>query len=299
MNMFEIGIRRTAVLRPAGSLALLAGALLLAAAVPARAGDPPADTYELPVYEVPDTVRVDADEMTLSEIIERSVQGEKTKLAGHESMMFTAQIRAIVQWEKKRLVEDAAVLFYQEDSGFHRAVRLAEEQKFYKLEDGAWVYDKDEHEDEMEVRLEASDSGEGLATLPFYLEDQSEFSFKLLGRYLEGDHVIFKIGFEPRSDFKPLPAGTVYVDTDDFRVIHEEFSFEGHNPFPLLIGGIDRISRQWRQLVTGEWVPSRVMAEIRLKGSWMGFIPEGVSVAVVMEDYRFNQPYNARIFGER
>ena len=265
----------------------------------ARAEDPPPTLRELPAFEVPDTVRVEADLMTLREIIARSVEGEKTKLAGHQNIMFTAQIRSIVQWKKKRLVEDAAVLFYEEDNGFRRAVRLAEERKMYKLEDGAWAFDKDEKEDEIEVRIEASDSGEGLATLPFYLEDQQEFSFSLLGRYLEEDHVIFKIGFKPRSDFKPLPSGTVYVDTDDFRIIHEEFTFDGQNPFPLLLKDINRVSRQWRQLATGEWVPSKVMAEIDLKGGWMRFMPDRISVAVALEDYRFNQPYNSRLFGER
>ena len=49
--------------------------------------------------------------------------------------------------------------------------------------------------------------------MPFFLEQQEEFDFELLERTVEVDHVIFKIGFKPKSEFKALPSGVVLTWT--------------------------------------------------------------------------------------
>jgi len=263
------------------------------------AADTGAAPYVLPRFQVVRPTRSEADSMTLAEIIDRCVQGEKTKLAGHHDMTATASVRSLALWKKKKQVVDAAYLLYEDDDGLVKSVRLAEQRRKYKLDGDDWVPEKDDKKDDSDVAVEFSKDGKGLSEVPFFLEDQSDYTFRLLQRNLEGDHVIFKIAFEPRSPFKPLPSGTVYVDTNEFRIIHEEFTFEKENPFPLLVKGIRRVSREWKRLATGEWVVSRVMAEIDLHGSWTGLIPERVTVALVMDDYRFDQGYDPARFGKR
>ncbi len=263
------------------------------------AADTGAAPYVVPRFQVTRPTHSEADLMTLREIIDRCVEGEKTKLAGHHDMTATATVRTLALWKKKKLVADAAYLMYEDDEGLRKSVRLGDARRKYKLEDGAWVPDKDEKEDDSPVEVEFSDEGKGLSEVPFFLEDQADYRFTLLERNLEGDHVIFKIAFEPRSPFKPLPSGTVYVDTDAFRIIHEEFTFDKQNPMPLLIKGIRRVSREWRRLPTGEWVVSRVMAEVDFHGSWTRLIPERVTIALVLDDYRFDRGYDPARFGSR
>ncbi len=255
--------------------------------------------YRLPGYRVETPTLSTADKMTLDEIIDRCVEGEKTKLAGHHDVTVTLTLRTVVSWRKKRLVTDAGYLAYQDESGFGKSVRLGERERKFKLEDGAWVYDKDEGKDKSPVTLEVSDNGKGLQDVPFFLAQRSEYDFKLFSRTLEGDHVIFKVAFSPKSDFKPLPSGIVYVDTDAFRIIHEEFTFEKQNPLPLLLKNVKRISREWRQLPTGEWVVSRILADVDLRGGWTGVMPESVTFALALDDYRFDQGYDAARFGKR
>jgi hypothetical protein len=251
----------------------------------------------IPRYIVRDPTRSSADEMTLREIISRAVEGEKTKLAGHENMTFNASIRSILTWKKKREVRDQVFLIYEDDRAVEKHVQLAETVKKYKLEDGEWVLDEeDDKKGDIEVGMETSTRGKDLAEVPFFLRNQEDYDFALEERALKGDHVIFKIRFKPRTKFKPLPSGTVYIDTDNFRVIHEEFTFE-ENPAPLILKDISRISRQWTELPGGQWVVSKIMGEFSLQGSWMGFIPGKVEVGIVLNDYRFDQGYDERKFG--
>jgi hypothetical protein len=93
-----------------------------------------------------------------------------------------------------------------------------------------------------------------------------------------------------------LPSGTVYIDADNFRVVHEEFTFE-ENPMPLIVGEIKRFSRQWKELPGGEWVVSKVMGEMTLQGGWTGVIPQKLEVGVEINDYRFDQGYDEHRFG--
>jgi hypothetical protein len=273
-----------------------------ASAPPARTQDPsalPDSLRSLPAYVVRKPTRSSADLVTLSEIIARCVEGEKTKLAGHRDMTFTGTVRVVSTWKQKRLVVDTAFLGYEDNAGFAKTVRLGERRRMYKLEGEEWVYSKDEKEEEIRVGVEARAGGEGLAQLPFFLKDQGEYTFTLLERVLEADHVIFKIAFRPRTDFKPLPSGTVYVDTDAFRIIHEEFTFDVQNPMPLLLKDVKRITREWRQLPTGEWVVASIRADAELRGGWIGAIPRRIEVGLGIEDYRFDQGYDEARFGKR
>ena len=281
---------------------LCVGAMVVAA--PASAGSqeaspPPDSLRSLPRYAVKKPTESTADLMTLSEIIARCVEGEKTKLAGHRDMTFTGTVRVVTTWKQKRLVIDSAFLAYNDEAGFGKMVRLGERRRMYKREGEEWVYDKDEKEEDIEVGVEVSEGGEGLTELPFFLKDQGEYTFALLERVLEGDHVVFKIAFRSRTDFKPLPSGTVYVDTNDYRIIHEEFAFDVQNPMPLLLKDVRRVTREWRELPTGEWVVASIRADVELRGGWFGKMPKRIELGVNIEDYRFDQGYDEARFGKR
>jgi hypothetical protein len=280
--------------------------LLLTTLLGARAGaqepgliesDPDsAEADSLLRYMMPEPIRTEAEEMDLREIIQRAVEGERTKLAGHQNMTYNGTVRSILTFKKKKEVRDQVFLVYEDDTGAMKFVELVNSVKKYKKKDGEWVLDENEDESNVEVGTESSARGEDLARVPFFLRNQKDYDFTLEERTLEGNNLIFKIHFEPRSTFKPLPSGTVYIDADNYRVVHEEFSFE-ENPAPMIVGEIKRISRQWKELPGGEWVVSKVMAEMTLQGGWTGVIPQRIEVAMVVDDHRFDQGYDERKFG--
>jgi hypothetical protein len=251
---------------------------------------------DLPRYRVVDPIRSESTEMTLREIIARAVRGEETKLEGHHDMTFNVTFRSVLLWEKKKEVRDQIYLVYQDDRGLDKRVLLTEQVSRYKRKDGAWVADPEQEEGgEVRVEVERDSPGGTLSRLPFFLENQEDYRFTLRERTLEGDHVIFGIEFQPRSRFKPLPSGVVYIDTDAFRVIHEEFRFD-ENPVPLFLKGVDRVSRQWTHMSRGEWVTSRILGSFRLNGAF-GVMPDRVDVALIFNDYRFDQGYDPERFG--
>ena len=80
----------------------------------------------------------------------------------------------------------------------------------------------------------------------FKPEARREYKYHIEGRDLLGDHLIYRIAFEPRSRAgRREPGGLVWVDTRDFVIVREELDF-GSSPAPLVLKGIDRavIERQ-------------------------------------------------------
>jgi hypothetical protein len=249
-----------------------------------------------PAQEMVDTVRVRSRKLTIEEILARCVQGERSKLAGHQDMTYTMTVRTVAFWEKKKEVNDKVYRIFADDRGFSRAVEIGAVTRRYERRDGDWVLDEDPEQD-MPFRIE-SDGFSDFAELPFFLEMQQEFVFTLLERTVEEDHVIFKIAFAPKSEFKMLPEGTVYVDTDAYRIVHEEFALR-QNPFPLLLKDVKSISRHWEELPGGEWVFTRILMEVELRDIFFGRAPQRVAVALLREDFRFDTGYDPRLFGER
>lgn len=278
-------------------------ALLTAGSAAAQAPDsarvrPAPPVIEIPAPVVTDTFQVRRKKLSLQEIIERSIQGEKSKLAGRKSMTYTGNARAVLTWKKKKWVIDSVTRTFADADGFERTVDLGERIEAFKREDDAWVPDPDADTEEGDG-FGVNDGGvNDFGDLPVWLEATHEFDYELLDRFVQTDHVIFKVAFRPKSDFKPLPAGILYVDTDRYRIIHEEFSFE-KNPAPLFIRDLKRLSRQWEELPTGEWVWTKVRGEIELRADPFGQIPHRAVFAVERTDFAFDVEYDDAVFGER
>lgn len=250
----------------------------------------------IPNYASRDTFLVVGKRVTLREIIRRAVQGERGKLGGHDNMTYTMTGRSIVTWEKKRKVHDTVMRAYADARGNHRLIVLEEKTTNFKRENDEWVLDEDNDDDSPAPVRISTEGVEDFTRIPFFLEDEHEFEFALLDRSLEEDRVIFKIAFRPKSDFKPLPSGVVYVDTKHYRIVHEEFHFD-KNPFPLFLKGVDRISRHWEVLPGGACVFTKMLMEAKLRADPFGYIPHTVTAAVVRDDFRFDQGYDERLFG--
>jgi len=243
-----------------------------------------------------DTTHVQTKPITLREIIARCIEGERTKLAGHREMTCTMTEHVIVTWDDRREIDEQVQCIYMDSTGFSRLVDLGGRERQFKLRDGEWQAVPEKEHLKMQVSVESGYSD--FADLPFFFRDLHDYDFELLSRTVDVDHVIFEIGFKPKSPFKGLPSGTVFVDTNAYRIIHEEFRFDT-NPFPLLLKNIKRISRHWEQLPTGEWVFTKILAEFELRSGLLAFMPNSVTMALVRDDFVFDTGYDAKRFGER
>lgn len=270
--------------------------------------DDPEPTYTPPVMELPPPPTVMADtviqvrrkKLSLQEIIERSIEGERTKLTGRESMVYTGNGKAVLTFKRKRLQIDFVTRTYASADGFERDIDLGDRIQVFRKEDDAWVLDPDADESEQTEGFAVRDGGvNDFGDLPVWLDATHEFDYELLDRFVQTNSVIFKIRFRPKSEFKPLPSGILYVDTDRYRIIHEEFTFE-KNPFPLLVKDLKHLSRHWEELPTGEWVWTKVRGEVVLRGDpFFDQIPQRAVFAIERSDFAFDVPYDTSVFGER
>jgi hypothetical protein len=251
----------------------------------------------VPGSVVLDTLQVPRKALRIREIVERCIEGERTKLGGHHNMTFTGTLRSVLWWKNKKVVGDEVFRTFMNDDGFERTVLLGGRKTHYKREDDEWVVDPDAEDDPESVRIE-TDHANDFSDLPIFFEDVQEFDFELLDRTVQTRHVIFKVSFHPKSEFKPLPSGILYIDTNRYRIIHEEFSFD-RNPFPLLVHDIQHLSRQWEELPTGEWVYTKIRASIALRSDPFGIIPQRGAISLERSDFAFDVDYDASVFGRR
>ncbi len=257
---------------------------------------PSRDRYSIWSQSIAETepIIVEGKEFTVRDVIRRATAGEGTKLSGHRDLTYYYTIRVVIEWPKKRRVETSVYRAYQDSTGYSRILFLDSKAEQFKKTGDEWELDDEKDPDQPPFRVEELETSY-FTRLPFYLDEDDKFDFKLLGRTLESDRVVFHIAFRPKSDFSPLPSGEVYIDSKNFQVVHEVYEFT-QNPFPLMLKGIRRASRQWTQLAGGEWVRKRIALDIELRN--MPFAPDNVLVTAYFHDFAFDTGYDERLFGE-
>lgn len=259
------------------------------------------DTVTAPLTSAPSQMHtlapivIKGKEFTTRELVQRAMQGERSKMAGHADATYRITTHFAMLWDDKKDVENEVTRVYGDSTGYTRRVLLAVKGERFKKKDGAWVFEKNIDANNDSYRIRELDEGR-FTNVPVYLEKDEEFNFAFVERTIEGNRVIFHVSFKPKSDFSEMPSGEIWVDGDGFRVVHEIYDFT-KNPFPLLIKGVRRISVQWMELPAGEWVPRQFAAEVDIRG--MPFMPRSISFKQTWEDFRFDLGYDERLFGKR
>jgi hypothetical protein len=244
---------------PQRILPLLATVLALAATAPATRG-----ATGVPTLAIEDTMRtevspvlVSAPRVTLDEILDRVARGEAHRDSLIRDRSFLLTIRSVGHTGERgspELVEERVVQVWQRRPDQSRQVELRHWMKHPPKKDG----------DEKGVRVEVS-SGNGMTeeivNFAFQPGSRREYTYRIVGRELLGDHLIYRIAFEPRSPLAlDLPGGTVWVDTRDDVIVRQEITFR-HSPIPLFLRAIRRMVVE-RERVGDLWVLSRVLARI-------------------------------------
>lgn len=242
------------------------------------------------VFEMPE-IEVREVRVPLLEIIRRAQEGERKKFAGLKSMAHTETIKVTMKFggrkPETRCVESTLRVYYRAPDTI---ARVPIREKRYKISAAGIESPWDEDDDGVGIRVE---EGRHLTDLPFYLERLDKFTFRIIERRYNDRQVLYKVGFEPRSDFNNLPGGTIWLLTGGYQIIHEEFHLK-NLPVPWILKSLGLLTREWQQ-VEGRWVEKRITARAELGMNFLG-VPESAEVVQVYDGYKFDLPIDPRIF---
>ena len=270
--------------------ATLAAALALSPAASPAAAPPAASGPTLAVEdtmhtEVPE-VLVRAPRVTLDEILDRVARGEARRDSLLQDVAFTATMRVVrdpVGGKTPQLIEERVSRVYKKKPDRVRGVTLRH-----------WEAKPSKHRDsEMSF---SPGTEEEIVNFAFRPEARRDFRYRIVGRDLLGDHLIYRIAFEPRTLLGATdPGGVVWVDTRDFVIVRQELDFS-RSPAPLLLKSIDRAVVE-RQEVDGHWVLHRLLMRARFTVP-LPRIGRAFDIAVQFDDYRINQGIDDAVFAK-
>jgi hypothetical protein len=251
---------------------------------PARRPRPPRATEDTMHTEVPE-VLVRAPRVTLDEILARVARGEARRDSMLQDEAFTTTVRVVrnVMDAKKgpELIEETIYRSYHKRPDRARTVRL----RHWKA--------KPDKGGKVEVES-GSGMDEEIVNFAFRPSARREFRYRIVGRDLLGNHLVYRIAFEPRSALDPtIPNGIVWIDTNEFVIVRQEIGFP-RSPIPLILKDIPRMVVE-RQRVDGYWVLKRVL----LRGEFTLPLPvlgRTFDLSIQFDDYAINRGIDDAIF---
>ena len=262
-------------------------ALLMTAAGPApRNASPPRATG--PTLATEDTmhtevapVLVTAPRVTLDEILGRVARGERRRDSLMTDQSYLTTVRLVRNADGKRpaeLLTESVSRVYKKKPDLVRTQMLRDYEAHADKKKGAKV--------EVNVR-ERAGMDERVVNSAFRPEARRQYRYRILGRDLVGDHLVYRIAFEPRSLLDPSePRGLVWIDTNDFVIVRQELIFD-RSPAAPLIKDVNRVIIE-RQNVDGYWVLKRLLlrAEAALPLPGLG---RSFDVSIRFDDYAINR----------
>ncbi|HTQ47213.1 MAG TPA: hypothetical protein VMI75_30870, partial [Polyangiaceae bacterium] len=236
---------------PLALAALLAAAVLLHAreaspgalapdAAGAPSATPPAKGPTLAVEDTMHTsvpeVLVSAPRVTLAEILDRVARGEAHRDSLIQDVSFLNTLRVVGHADDGRtpmLLQEDVDQVWQRRPKQSRTVRL----KHWELHPPRH---KGDENGDVQIELSAG-MGEDIVNFAFQPSARREYRYRIESRELLGDHLVYRIAFEPISPLAlDQPGGEVWVDTRDFVIVRQEVTFR-HSPVPLFLRGIRRM----------------------------------------------------------
>jgi len=265
---------------PLPTFAFLLGLTLAAAPPPAVSTSGPTLAKEDTMHTSVPEVLIRAPRVTLDEILNRVSRGEarRDSLMQDQTFLFSVRVLATSMKGDKApdLIAENVSRVYKKRPDRVRSLTLRDWQK---------KPDKKGEEDPVDVDFRP-DMGEEIVNFAFRPERRRDFDYRIVARDLIGNHVIYRIAFQPRSALDPVrPSGLVWVDTNEFVIVRQEVNFE-HSPIPVLVKGIRRMVIE--RVHTGPyWVLGRVLIRIEMTVP-LPQIGRAVDIAMRFDDYAIN-----------
>jgi hypothetical protein len=263
---------------------LFLSAILLAGPAPSAAG--PTLAVEDTMHTQVEQVLVRAPRVTLDEILDRVARGEARRESLLTDQSFTGSVRLVRLADKKKPEEpvmESAWRIYRKRPDRIRTVLLrrweAKPKKNGKGSDMTFDFDPG--------------MGEEIVNFAFQPGSRGEWRYHIVGRDLVGNHLIYKIAFDPRSLLDFAPSGLVWVDTNEFVIVREEVSFS-RSPIPLLLESIPRMVVE-RQQIGSNWVLARVLIRMRMVASFPT-VGRAFDLSIHYDDYHLNEGLSDSLF---
>jgi hypothetical protein len=251
-------------------------ALVMAAAL-APAG--PTLAVEDTMHTAVDEVLVRAPRVTLGEILDRVARGEARRDSLLRDQSFTATMRVMRNTAGRgtpELFAETVSKVYKKKPDGLRTIQL----RHYELHP-----DKGGGGGDMDSDFSPG-MGEEIVNFAFRPENRRNFRFTIEDRKLLGDHLLYTLGFEPRSALAVYePSGRVWVDTKDFVILRQELDFR-QSPVPLLLKSIRHLVVE-RTRAGDFWVLSRMLVRMELTVPVPRF-GQSFDFAMALSDYTVN-----------
>ena len=259
----------------------------LALSAPATAS-PPGTSPPGPTVAVEDTmhtsvpeVLVRAPRVTLAEILDRVARGEARRDSLLKDESFRAVVRLVANQagpaKQPELESETVLRVYKKRPDRARSVTLRQWERHPSR-------DKD-GDQTVNIRFR-SDMSEEIVNFAFRPEARRDYRYRIVGRDLAGNHLIYRIAFEPRSPLDPeRPSGIVWVDTNDFVIVRQEVDFT-RSPVPILLKGIHHMVIE-RTRVDSYWLLNRVMLRADLTIP-MPKVGRSFDIGIAYDDYKVN-----------
>jgi len=259
-------------------------------ATPARSSGPTLAAEDTMYTEVP-PVLVSAPRVTLDEILGRVARGEhrRDSLMTDQSHLLT--VRLVRNADRKRPAElllETVSRVYKKRPDLARTQVLRDYEAHAEKKKGARV--------EVSFR-ERAGMDERVVNFAFRPEARGRYRYRILGRDLVGNHLVYRIAFEPRSLLAPSePRGEVWIDTNDFVIVRQELIFD-RSPAAPLIKGVNRVVIE-RQNVDGYWVLKRVLLRVELTIP-LPEIGRSFDFSMRLDDYAINRGLPDSLFARQ
>ncbi|MEO5987933.1 MAG: hypothetical protein ABIU54_11125 [Candidatus Eisenbacteria bacterium] len=259
-----------------------------AAPTPRPQGAGPALAVEDTMHTEVTGVLVTAPRILLDEILDRVARGEARRESLMTEQAFTATLRVVrnATSAKPEVLMETVSRVFKKKPGLARTVEL----RHYELKPN-----KDPDKRDVDVNFSSNMREEGL-TFAFKPESRREYRYRIEARELLGDHLIYRIRFEPRSVLAVYePSGLVWIDTKEYVIVRQELEFH-RSPVPLFLKGIDRMVVE-RIKVGDHWVASRMLMRIRASVPLPKF-GRAFDFALQFSDYSINSGLPDSIFAK-
>jgi hypothetical protein len=274
---------------------ILVSALAVAAAAPPRTAVRPGPGGNPgPTLAVEDTmhtsvpeVLIRAPRVTLDEILDRVARGEarRDSLMQDQTFLSTARVVRNDGPHGAEPIMETVSRVYKKRPDRVRSITLRAWEKPDKKASKESKDSKGKKDDDVSVEFRG-DMSEEIVNFAFRPEARRQYSYRIVGRDLAGNHLIYRIEFKPRSLLDPaVPSGLVWVDTNDFVIVRQEVNFE-HSPIPILLKGVRRMVIE-RTRVGPYWVLGRVLMRVEMTVAMPKF-GRSFDFALSFDQYQIN-----------
>lgn len=279
--MFRVSLAAAALFAVASASAVPA-----APAAPHSRSGPTVAVEDTLHTEIPE-ILVSAPRMTLEDILDLVARGEARRDSMIHDQVYTMTVRVVRNVaDAKRApekVSETVARVYQRKPDQVRVVTL----RRWRLKP------RKNGDDPVSVDF-GSDTSEEIVNFAFRPEGRRAYRYRIVGRDLLGDRLIYRIAFEPRSALDAAsPSGVVWVDTNEFVIVRQEVRFE-RSPAPLLLRGVDRMVIE-RERVNGLWVLRRALLRLRFTLP-LPEVGRSMDASIQFTDYAINRGIADAIF---